>query len=450
MYASRSGREYSGGAQAQPARAAFQRLAQYRRILLLQGPNGPFFARLRDQLAAAGCEVWKVNFNGGDDLFYRGRNVLRFRGAMASLAGFLQATLREKRIDAVIAFGDCRRPHRIAARAAAQAGIAFWVFEEGYIRPDHITLEAGGVNARSGLAPMRAQQMPAVRMPAAGRHFRHAFAWMAWYSFWYFAAGVVASANYPHYRHHKPFGIRELACWIRAGYRKHAYRWLERPQVRHLFSGEPEPFFVVALQVYNDSQIRAASPWRRVGDFIEWTMFSFARHAPRDSVLVFKHHPMDRGHTDYAGTIRSCARRFGVEGRVRYVHDAHLPTLLQRCRGLVTINSTTGLQALFHGVPVIALGRCFYAKEGVTFQGALDQFWSASRQVDVAACQRLRGYVAYASQINSSFYADTTLDEYAVPAARTRRLGAQLGCLASLLILDLLSGPAREILPGIG
>lgn len=421
-------------------RAGFGRLAQYRRILLLQGPNGPFFARLRDRLVASGCEVWKINFNGGDDLFYRGRNVLRFTGAMTALAGFLATIVREKRIDAVVVFGDRRRPHRIAARIARQAGVAFWVFEEGYMRPDYITLEAGGVNARSGLATMCVQQLPAVPKPAACRHLHHAFARMAWYSFWYFAGGLAASAGYPRYRHHKPFGIGELACWIRAGYRKLAYRWHERRQVRHLLSGRARPFFVVALQVYNDSQIRDHSPWRRIGDFIEWVMFSFARHAPPDCMLVIKHHPMDRGHTNYAARIRDCARRLGVDARVHYVHDAHLPTLLQRCEGLVTINSTAGLQALFHGVPVIALGRCFYAKAGVTFQDNLDRFWSARKQIDVAACQRLRQYVIHASQINSSFYADTTLQEFSAPAGWPRRFGAQLACLAGLLLMDVLRG----------
>src|SRR5438045_9280928 len=41
-----------------------------KRVLLLQGPVGPFFRRLAKLLQAAGAEVHKVNFNGGDCLFY--------------------------------------------------------------------------------------------------------------------------------------------------------------------------------------------------------------------------------------------------------------------------------------------------------------------------------------------------------------------------------------------
>ncbi len=41
------------------------------RVLLLQGPVGPFFRRLADDLTRAGAQVFKVNFNGGDWLFYQ-------------------------------------------------------------------------------------------------------------------------------------------------------------------------------------------------------------------------------------------------------------------------------------------------------------------------------------------------------------------------------------------
>ena len=40
-----------------------------KRVLMLQGPVGPFFARLGVDLTHAGAVVFKVNFNGGDWLF---------------------------------------------------------------------------------------------------------------------------------------------------------------------------------------------------------------------------------------------------------------------------------------------------------------------------------------------------------------------------------------------
>jgi capsular polysaccharide export protein len=389
--------------------SSFAELARYRRVLLLQGPNGPFFARLGNYLSARASEVVKVNFNGGDDLFYRKGEIVRFTQPMVLWEAFLRNVLAQRRIDAIVVFGSSRRQHRIAALVAQSLDIAFWAFEEGYIRPDYITLEKGGVNAESPLASLTAADTLRGGRPVKLRRFRHAFLRMAWYSFWYFAAGRFGARCYPHYRHHRPFGLRELANWVRAGYRKPLYWWQERRLRQRLLADDNPPFFLVATQVYNDSQIRVSSPWGRMEAFIEWTIHSFAEHAPADSLLVIKHHPMDRGHTDYGRLIVACAERFGVPGRIVYVHDAHLPSLLRRCMGLVTVNSTTGLQALFHGVPVIALGRCLYAKPGLTFQGPLDAFWNAPGAVDMRVYTRFRHYLVRASQINSSFYADDRL-----------------------------------------
>ena len=408
--------------------ASFAQIGQYRRVLLLQGPNGPFFSRLRDFLVAHGRHVVKVNFNGGDDLFYREGDIVRFTEPMMAWEAFLRELISARAIDAIVVFGTSRRHHRVAARAAESLGIAFWAFEEGYVRPDYITLERGGVNADSPLAPLDIAEIPKLRGPKKTRRFSNSFRNMALYSFWYFAAGMAGSRRYPVYRHHKPFGLHELTSWIRAAYRKQVYRWQERNLRRHLLASDHPHFFLVALQVYNDSQIRVHSPWRRIEDFIEWTIHSFAEHAPGESVLVFKHHPMDRGHTNYGTVINACAARFGASGRIVYIHDAHLPSLLHRCIGLVTVNSTTGLQALFHRVPVIALGRCFYAKPGLTFQGSLDAFWNEPGAVDMSTFTRFRNYLVRVSQINSSFYADDML----VPVPQRRGWDLQRGRLSRL------------------
>lgn len=52
-----------------------------KRVLLLQGPVGPFFKRLAADLRGAGAQVHKVNFNAGDWLFYP-RGAIAYRGTM--------------------------------------------------------------------------------------------------------------------------------------------------------------------------------------------------------------------------------------------------------------------------------------------------------------------------------------------------------------------------------
>ena len=119
-----------------------------RRVLLLQGPVGPFFARLAQDLERVGARVFKVNFNAGDWLFYR-RGAMNYRGTMSDWPEWLEERLRTLKIDVVIMFGDCRPIHREAHALADRLGLEVWVFEEGYIRPDYVTLERFGVNGNS-------------------------------------------------------------------------------------------------------------------------------------------------------------------------------------------------------------------------------------------------------------------------------------------------------------
>jgi capsular polysaccharide export protein len=135
---------------------------------------------------------------------------------------------------------------------------------------------------------------------------------------------------------------------------------------------------------------------------------SFARHASKDDWLVIKHHPMDRGHIHYGKPIAGLISETGLCGRLHYVHDMHVPTLFDHCKGVVTANSTAGLQALDHELPIKTLGRAFYDKPGLTFQGDLDSFWTTPWKPDRDLYLRFRAWTIATTQINSSFYADST------------------------------------------
>ena len=59
-----------------------------RNILLLQGLMGPLFRKLGQALLREGYGVHKVNFNGGDRLFWRLPNGIDYRGSMAEWPRF--------------------------------------------------------------------------------------------------------------------------------------------------------------------------------------------------------------------------------------------------------------------------------------------------------------------------------------------------------------------------
>lgn len=384
------------------------------RPLLLQGPMGPFFGQLANYLEASGLSVRKVHFNGGDEHFYRRNDAIRYTSGPEAWEPWLRSLVVRERIDAVVLFGQARPMHRVAARVARELGLRLFVFEEGYIRPHYVTLEVGGVNGHTSLSRDAAsyKEAPHARLETpqeTAQRFRR----MAWYAVRYAVSTAIARPSYPGNTHHRDLGVGEAARWLRSGWRKMAHAWRERHVLADLTRPEnSKRWFLLPLQVYNDAQLTDHSPFVDMSDAIGAVMASFAKNAPAQTMLVVKHHPMDRAYRDYSGTIDKLAQRFGLAGRVRYVHDLHLPTLLKHARGVVTVNSTTGLQAMYHGTPVCVLGDCMYAVPGLVHLDGLSTFWRNPAPVQRQLFRRFRAEVIRLTQLNVSFYGDT-------PALRT-------------------------------
>lgn len=377
-----------------------------RRVLLLQGPMGSFFRRLADDLTSVGAQVTKVNFNGGDWLFYP-RRALNYQDDLQHWPSWLHSLISERQIDLIFLFGDCRPMHQAALKVARRLGVEVGVFEEGYIRPNFVTLERFGVNGHSAL--LRTEPFDLAADDDAAVHdypVGSTFSAMASQAFVYAMASHLGQPLFRHYRHHRPLGWHEAFCWLRSAWRKAWFQWRERGIQDYLQAAVTNRYYLVPLQVFNDSQVRVHASFRDVPTFIDHVLRSFARHAPGDTVLVFKHHPMDRGHAWYGGLIDQLARLEGLQGRVLYIHDQHLPTLLEHSKGVVVINSTVGLSALHHGKPTITCGNALYDLPGLTFQGPLDDFWTAGTLAapEMRLYQRLRRHLIRFTQLNGSFY----------------------------------------------
>ncbi|MBC2778294.1 capsule biosynthesis protein [Parasphingopyxis marina] len=377
-----------------------------RNILMLQGPVGPFFARLAQDLRWVGANIHKINFNGGD-WFYFPRGASSFTDSIEKFPRFLERVCEEKRIDTIMLFGDCRTMHSIASEIAEAHGIEVYVFEEGYIRPDYITMERFGVNGRSampraGIFYLNSSAPEPAETSTVGQSIWHATGWAFTYYFW----AIILWPFFPRYRHHRPLSWFEGLAWVQGAARKYWYRLKNRPDVARLTAESHPPFFLVPLQVHNDAQIGVHSVFDTVEQFIRHTTLSFTAHAPKDALLVFKHHPMDRPYTDYTRLIRKLRAETGLGDRLIYVHDPHLPTLLNRATGIVTINSTTGMSAIHHGKPTLALGNAIYRIDGLTAATTLDQFWTRALDfpVHVDLYKSFRHHLIYRTQINGNFY----------------------------------------------
>jgi capsular polysaccharide export protein len=158
--------------------------------------------------------------------------------------------------------------------------------------------------------------------------------------------------------------------------------------------------------VHNDAQVLYHADTGGVEGFIDRVIASFGRTAPHDTLLVIKHHPLDRGYRDYTRRIARAAAAAGCAARVVYIHDQHMPTILPHCRGTVVINSTAGLAAIGCGRPTVALGTAIYRLPGLTWQHSLARFWieAADQPPDPALYARFRAELIARTQINGNFY----------------------------------------------
>ncbi len=376
-----------------------------RNVLLLQGPVGPFFRRFATEIEQAGAKVTKINFNAGDALFYFPKPARFYRKAAEGWPSYLETVLRDDNIQDIFLFGDCRAYHQIAKETAEKLGIDVYVFEEGYLRPDYITIERGGVNGNSQLPKDPSFFLSAGLAPRHDiRKVEGAFFPFALYSGLYALAHCLSFFAYPGYRHHRSLNVlKEGPFWLKGAYRKLKYRFKES-DVQSKLTGElSKKYYLVALQVHLDSQLDHTD-YRDITDFISEVVASFAKNADPQHALVIKHHPLDRGYRDYSALLRDLGARHGISSRIFYVHDLHLPTLLKNALGTVMMNSTVGISSIHHGTPVKLLGRAVYDIPGLTFQGPLDDFWHDPGSIDRELFDRFVGFLQRTNQPNGNFY----------------------------------------------
>ena len=88
-------------------------------FLFLQGLAGPFFSRLGEALAASGNGVHRINFNGGDKLYWKLPGAVDYRGNLDKWPRFLAKVLARRGITDILLFGDCRPLHSVAIRDPA-------------------------------------------------------------------------------------------------------------------------------------------------------------------------------------------------------------------------------------------------------------------------------------------------------------------------------------------
>ena len=399
-----------------------------RSVLLLQGLMGPLFRQLGSRLMARGHLVHKVNFNGGDRAYWRLPGGIDYRGTLADWPAALREIIARHAVTDVMLFGDCR-DHHVAAKAVCRdLGIRVFVFEEGYVRPDWVTMEEGGVNGNSSL-PRDAHwyRQIAATLPPVPPHQRvhSSFRRRALEGLAYNAADVLSRWRYPNWNNHRPWHpLVEGMGWLRKLWRKQDRERAGAALVARL-QASGAPFVLFPLQLDSDAQIRIHSPFVGIADALKTVIQSFAAHASPDLRLLVKEHPLDNGVRDWEQETADIARKFGVADRVDYLVGGDIEALAAAARGMVTINSTTGTLGLALGVPVVVLGHAIYDLPGITCQDGLDHFWQQPVPPDAESFAAFRRVLVERCLIPGGFFSAEALDKV-VKHAVARFEGAPL------------------------
>jgi capsular polysaccharide export protein len=371
-----------------------------------------FLKKLGEALAARGHAVRRITFNAGDLLFWPRGEGAHFRGGVHDFPRFLAPRLDDWAVSDIVLFGDCRPLHQAAIEMAKARNIVVHVIEEGYLRPNWVTVEPFGVNGHSGLPRdsehylREAKALPVWTggAPVGGSFRRRAIEDVA-----YNVAAVLGRPLYMGYRTHRPWHpFLEYAGWLKQlALKLPAERSAQRALTR--LAGSGKPYYLHPLQLDCDSQIRHHSGFGRIKPALEHVIASFSRAAPRDAVLVVKEHPLDNGLKSWRRLCHRIAVEHGVDHRLVYVRGGDLNVLLTGSSGVVVVNSTVGFLALSCGVPVIALGEAIYDLDGMTFQGGLDDFWENGAPADPTLFDAFRRVVAARTQVNGGFFSEKAL-----------------------------------------
>ncbi len=363
-----------------------------RHFLFLQGLPGPFFRQLATELRNVGARVSRVNFNGGDWFDWRVGGGVSFKGTLDGWPAFLESYVSQNAITDIVLFGEFRPVHRAAFALNTRSIVGLYIFEEGFLRPYHTTLE----HFKDGT--MQPLGLPSQNVAEFAGHFRNRVI----ESCLYWLAVMLAHGFYPQYRSHRPdSAVKEFRAWLLRRWRRRRESYQSE---RALAALKGRSFFLFPLQLDGDAQIRDRSPFSSIEDALDQVLDNFSNYAPAHICLLVKRHPLDPSVTDWRNAIAKGAQQRGITGRVLFVERADLDPLLRDCAGVVTINSTVGPLALQQGKPVFVLADAVYRRPELVHQGRLDDFWTEPQRPNKETYAAFVAEMQASSQINGGFH----------------------------------------------
>jgi capsular polysaccharide export protein len=343
----------------------------------------------------------------GDWLAWHDNRSVSYRGSLKNWPEWLKNYCQTHNVSHIVYYADRVPYHVAAAEVGAELGITCLTYENGYLRPDWITLEHCGMSAHSRFPDDPNVILKAGSgLPEIDRQPKFTFPFVneAINEVTYNMSNVIFALAYPGYVRDKLYHplIDYLSNIPRFALAKRRNR-----RANHVIDNiisTSLPYYVFPLQLQSDYQLRYNSQYEHIADAAEEVIRSFAKHAPSAARLVFKVHPLDNGIEPWSRILRSIARHYGVKKKVLLVDGGNLNQLLTHAAGSLTINSTTGLHSLRVACPTKVLGIALYDIAGLTCQKPLDQFWREPTRPDERLLEALERLLAASIQVKGCFY----------------------------------------------
>ncbi|WP_374001694.1 hypothetical protein [Bdellovibrio bacteriovorus] len=327
---------------------------------------------------------------------------------MASFAHFLHNFIIKNRVNLLICHNDLRWQHAIAKFICQTLNVKILFSEEGYFRPNTITVDHAGVNAYSSLPNDAGFYQDVSISPCPLKSFDNAtpfqrFMRIAHFNIFMLLEIVGASLGLNTITRNKKYSFkRYFSLFISKLKRKKAI------SVKESISN----YIFVALQVAEDTQTVIHSPFNGTQDFIvavEDAFYSIPKEERQDTKLVFKKHPME-GDKSY---------HFSLESKVVSADTNHL---ISNSIGVILINSSTIAQCLHAKKPVVTLGNSFFDIPGLTYktstadlQKALKKLINGQIEIRPDLFKKFLDYLKYSYQYNMNlyYYNDADMENFA-------------------------------------
>lgn len=387
--------------------------ASQRRVLLLQGPVGPFMPALQSKLLEQGVDAWAITFNAADRLETDHSNRIDFYGGVEDWRSWFMEYIQGAKLDIIIMFGSERPAHKIARFIAHLNNVPVLSLEEGYIRPGFITAEWGGNNASSpfvGCLPDTDWDMADEEHVSIQRDFK-SFNRMGARAAYYYAVRTLFTHGASEELFHRHFdAASEVFYWGRNLYRRIVGQGRNFSIIQRLLEHFDKSYYLIPLQVAADSNLAEAALGWNTNKLIAHSLRSFADSAPKGTRLVFKIHPLERGHSEHSKLIMSTADSLGIGDRVDVIESGSLGLLTRHAAGMITINSTSGLSAIYHGVPLMVVGKAVYScpELATCAEGDPDfaQFWTSKHVASARLRRRYLNWLKSVALVPGDFYVD--------------------------------------------